>query len=203
MQRVRWAVAKRIDLLDPASVSLFLYLRLSATSMDAVFQAHLQDLLTTAVLLIGASAAAIVLSRRVGLGSVLGLIVVGVIIGPYTPGPLNEIAPVGGRGRDWSRAAAVRHPASRSNPQRLWAMRRMLFGLGTLQVLASGVVLSLVGLAFGGPWPAALIAGFGLSLSSTAFVPSNSLPSAASSARFTGEPRSQCCCSRTWRWCRC
>ena len=72
-------------------------LRLSATSMDAVPQAHLQDLLTTAVLLIGASAAAIVLSRRVGLGSVLGLIVVGVIIGPYTPGPLNEIAPAGGR----------------------------------------------------------------------------------------------------------
>ena len=46
----------------------------------------------------------------------------------------------------------------------------MLFGLGTLQVLATGIVLALVGLAFGRLWPAALIAGFGLSLSSTAFV---------------------------------
>ena len=55
-------------------------------------------------------------------------------------------------------------------PQRLWAMRRMLFGLGTSQVLTTGVVLALVGVAFGRPSQAALIAGFGLSLSSTAFV---------------------------------
>ena len=38
---------------------------------------HLQELLATAVLLVGASAAAIVLSRRAGLGTVLGLLLAG------------------------------------------------------------------------------------------------------------------------------
>ena len=130
---------------------------------------HLEELLATAVLLVGASAAAIVLSRRAGLGTVIGLIAVGVVLGPYTPGPVIDIAPV-------TAAAEIGVVlllfviGLEIEPQRLWAMRRMLFGLGTLQVLATGVVLALVGLAFGRPWPAALIAGFGLSLSSTAFV---------------------------------
>ena len=130
---------------------------------------HLEELLATAVLLVGASAAAIVLSRRAGLGTVIGLIAVGIVLGPYTPGPVIDIAPV-------TAAAEIGVVlllfvlGLEIEPQRLWAMRRMLFGLGTLQVLTSGVVLALVALAFGRPWPAALIAGFGLSLSSTAFV---------------------------------
>ena len=130
---------------------------------------HLEELLATAVLLVGASAAAIVLSRRAGLGTVIGLIAVGIVLGPYTPGPVIDIAPV-------TAAAEIGIVlllfvlGLEIEPQRLWAMRRMLFGLGTLQVVASGVVLALVALAFGRPWSAALIAGFGLSLSSTAFV---------------------------------
>jgi glutathione-regulated potassium-efflux system ancillary protein KefC len=55
-------------------------------------------------------------------------------------------------------------------PQRIWAMRRTLFGLGTLQVLLTGLALASLGLATGRPWQAALILGLGLSLSSTAFV---------------------------------
>jgi Kef-type K+ transport system membrane component KefB/voltage-gated potassium channel Kch len=49
-------------------------------------------------------------------------------------------------------------------------MRRQLFGLGTLQVLVTGAVLATVALAIGYPWPAAIVLGLGLALSSTAFV---------------------------------
>jgi glutathione-regulated potassium-efflux system protein KefB len=138
-------------------------------SVDIAPPVHLEQLLATAVLRVGASAAAIVLSRRAGLGTVIGLIAVGVMLGPHTPGPVIDIAPV-------TAAAEIGVVlllfviGLEIEPQRLWAMRRMLFGLGTSQVLATGVVLALVGVAFGRPWPAALIAGFGLSLSSTAFV---------------------------------
>lgn len=137
--------------------------------MDAVPHVDLQGLLTTAVLLTGASAAAIVLSRRAGVGTVLGLIAVGIALGPYTPGPVIDIRPLAGVA-EIGVVLLLFVIGLEIEPKRLWAMRRMLFGLGTLQVLTSGIVLALVGMTFGRTWPAALIAGFGLAMSSTAFV---------------------------------
>ena len=54
-------------------------------------------------------------------------------------------------------------------PKRLWELRRSVFGLGGAQVAGTALVLGLLGLAFGLTVPAALVAGIGLSLSSTAF----------------------------------
>ena len=45
-------------------------------------------------------------------------------------------------------------------PSRLWAMRRDIFGLGLVQVLTCGALLSGVGIAFGLPWAAAVIGAF-------------------------------------------
>lgn len=131
--------------------------------------AQLQDLLTTAVILVGASAAAMLLSRRAGLGSVLGLIAVGVALGPYTPGPRVSLGPLAAA-TDVGVVLLLFVLGLELEPRRLWDMRRVLFGLGTLQVLATGAALAPVGLAFGEPWPAALLAGLGLALSSTALV---------------------------------
>lgn len=130
---------------------------------------HLHDLLTAAVLLVGASGIAIMLSRRAGLGTVLGLIAVGVVLGPHTPGFVVDMGPLAAA-TDIGVVLLLFVIGLELEPHRLWAMRRVLFGLGTLQVLATGVVLTLVGLIFGRPWQAALIAGLGLALSSTAFV---------------------------------
>src|SRR5256885_12811344 len=55
-------------------------------------------------------------------------------------------------------------------PGRLWVLRRPVFGLGGTQVLATGAVLFALSLAFGLSWQAALVAGFGLAMSSTALV---------------------------------
>ena len=55
--------------------------------------------------------------------------------------------------------------------RRLWVMRRAVFGLGTAQVAVSAAVIAAccVGI-LGLNWPAALLLGFALALSSTAFV---------------------------------
>ena len=98
--------------------------------MEAAPEFHLQELLATAVLLVGVSVAAIVLSKRVGLGAVLGLITVGIVLGPNTPGPVVHITSL-------TAAAEIGVVlllfviGLEIEPQRLWAMRRMLFGLGT------------------------------------------------------------------------
>ena len=77
-------------------------------SLESAPPVHLQELLATSVLLVGASAAAIVLSRRAGLGTVLGLIGAGVVLGNYTPSSMVELAPVTAAAEIGVGAAVVR-----------------------------------------------------------------------------------------------
>jgi glutathione-regulated potassium-efflux system ancillary protein KefC len=130
---------------------------------------NLDQLLTTAVVLLGASATAIALFHRAGFGSVLGLLVTGILLGPHTPGLVIDIGPLVAA-TELGVVFLLFIIGLELEPQRLWAMRRTLFGLGTLQVLLTGLALTGLGLATGRPWQAALILGLGLSLSSTAFV---------------------------------
>lgn len=129
----------------------------------------IDQLLTTAVLLLGASAVAIIVSRRAGFGSILGLLAAGILLGPFTPGPVIDIGQL--------RAATELGVVFllfiiglELEPRRLWAMRRMLFGLGSLQMVVTGIVLMLGAMIIGRSWQASLILGLGLALSSTAFV---------------------------------
>ena len=130
---------------------------------------HLDELLTAAVLLLGASAAAIVLFQRAGFGSVLGLLVVGIALGPHTAGPVVNIGPIAAAA-ELGVVFLLFVIGLELEPGRIWAMRRTLFGLGTLQVVLTGLALAGVALLIGHPWPAALVLGLGLALSSTAFV---------------------------------
>lgn len=125
----------------------------------------------SAALLLVAAAAAVALFRHFGLGSILGLLVAGILIGPHTPGPSAT-----------SHVESLRHFTEfgvvlllfviglEIRPRRLWDMRRMLFGLGSLQILLSGVALALYFRLFFADWQLALMIGLFLSLSSTALV---------------------------------
>lgn len=126
-------------------------------------------LLTAAVLLLGASAVTVALFHRAGFGTVLGLLATGIALGPYTPGPTVNIGPVAAAA-ELGVVFLLFLIGLELEPRRLWAMRKTLFGLGTLQVLVSGMVLAAPVLLMGRPWQAALILGLGLALSSTAFV---------------------------------
>jgi glutathione-regulated potassium-efflux system protein KefB len=125
----------------------------------------------SSVLLLIAAAAAVTLFKHFGLGSILGLLVAGVLIGPYTPGPsvTGEVENL----RHFTELGVVLLLfviGLELHPSRLWEMRRTLFGLGSLQILFTGLALALYFRFFVESWPIALLIGLSLSLSSTALV---------------------------------
>ncbi|WP_075289957.1 monovalent cation:proton antiporter-2 (CPA2) family protein [Pararhizobium arenae] len=121
-----------------------------------------------AVLLLGGAVLAAPIFKKLGLGTVLGYLAAGVIIGPLlhqiTDG--EQILGFGELGVVFLLFVI----GLELNPSRLWQMRKDIFGLGTAQVVLTGGVLS--GLIFGFgllDFAGSIITGFGLSLSSTAF----------------------------------
>src|SRR5580693_6147345 len=136
-------------------------------------------MLFTLVALLAATAVAVPLTRRAGFGSVLGYLLAGIAIGPdglrlvTNVDAITSIASLGVVMLLFLIGLELR-------PQRLWVMRRAVFGLGTAQLVISAVVLA--GLAhvagrFGGGhfwagvnWAGAIVLGAGLAMSSTAIV---------------------------------
>lgn len=123
-----------------------------------------------AVALLTASVVAVPLFRKLGLGSVLGYLTAGLVIGPFGLGVITN--PV-----------AILHVAElgvvmflftiglEMKPDKLWALRRDIFGLGLVQVLTCGALLSAVAHYLGGlSWPVAAIGAMGFVLSSTAVI---------------------------------
>lgn len=122
----------------------------------------------TAVFLI-AACIAVPLSRKSGFGSVLGYLLAGIAIGPWGLKLITGVDAI----LNFSEIGVVLLLfiiGLELQPSRLWVMRKNVFGMGMLQVSASTVLLAWAGRILGLDWTAALVAGFGLSLSSTAFV---------------------------------
>src|SRR5574337_421444 len=116
-----------------------------------------------------AACIAVPLSRKSGFGSVLGYLIAGVVIGPWGLKLITGVDAL----LNFSEIGVVLLLfiiGLELQPSRLWALRRTVFGMGTVQVLVSTVILALGARALGLDWIMALVAGFGLALSSTAFV---------------------------------
>jgi CPA2 family monovalent cation:H+ antiporter-2 len=119
------------------------------------------------VLLCGAVVAA-PLFKKIGLGTVLGYLAAGIVIGP-----LLRIITDGEEILHFAELGVVLLLfiiGLELKPSRLWQLRRDIFGLGLVQVMVSA--LAIIGVAWslaGQPWTAAIVIGFGLALSSTAF----------------------------------
>ncbi|UDF30605.1 UNVERIFIED_ORG: monovalent cation:proton antiporter-2 (CPA2) family protein [Roseateles sp. XES5] len=120
------------------------------------------------LLMLGGALLAAPIFKRLGLGTILGYLAAGVVIGPI----LHQI-------RDGEELLGVAELGVvfllfliglELKPSRLWAMRHDIFGLGMAQVVITGLALAGLTLAFDlEQWDGALIIGFGLALSSTAF----------------------------------
>jgi glutathione-regulated potassium-efflux system protein KefB len=122
------------------------------------------------VIMLGAALAFVMLFRRFGLGAVLGYLVAGALIGPqglrlvYAPEEMLHIA-------DFGIVLLLFLVGLELHPERLWRLKRDIFGLGLSQVAISGLALALlVRLGAGFSWPASLAIGLPLALSSTAQV---------------------------------
>lgn len=129
------------------------------------------DLLSSALYLFAVVAILITLSKSLGLGSILGLLIAGIIVGPFSPGPILT-----------ENVSSVRHLTEfgvvlllfviglEMQPQKLWSMRKEVFGLGSTQILVSGFLIFLYATLYADSWQVALLLSLTFALSSTAFV---------------------------------
>jgi monovalent cation:proton antiporter-2 (CPA2) family protein len=126
-------------------------------------------MLITLVALLAAAVLLVSLSRRLGLGSILGYLIAGLLIGPSglrlvtDVESISEISELGVLMLLFIIGLELRLP-------RVWAMRRSVFGLGAAQVIVTGAVLGAAAYWAGAAWAGATILGLGLALSSTAIV---------------------------------
>ncbi|MDB0544242.1 glutathione-regulated potassium-efflux system protein KefC, partial [Ralstonia solanacearum] len=128
-------------------------------------QSH--DLLANFVIYLAAAVAVVPLARRLGLGSVLGYLLAGVIVGPWGLRLITNVQSI----LDFSEFGVVLMMfviGLELEPARLWSLRRSIFGYGGLQLAVCALAVGLVVMAVGHPWRAAVVAGLGLALSSTA-----------------------------------
>jgi glutathione-regulated potassium-efflux system protein KefB len=120
-----------------------------------------------AVVLLLAAVIAVPLAKRWQLGAVLGYLGAGALIGPSGVrliGNTEEISQISELGV----VLMLFVIGMELSPQRLWIMRRTVFGIGTLQVAATALAIGGIVYWLGLDWKAALIVGLGLALSSTA-----------------------------------
>lgn len=142
---------------------------MAAETADSVAHAAQGVDLLPVVILLGAAVVAVPLFKRLGLGSVLGYLAAGLVIGPFglrlftDPQTILHVAELGV-------VMFLFIIGLEMQPSRLWAMRGEIFGLGLVQVGLCIGLLTCVGLAFGYPAAPSFVAGTGFVLTSTAIV---------------------------------
>ena len=125
------------------------------------------DFLFNAMIYLLAAVIAVPVSKRLGLGSVLGYLFAGAIIGPWGLKLINNVEDIL-HFAEFGVVLLLFLIGLELNPERLWALRKPILGTGGSQVLITTIVLCAIGLLLGQSFATSLIAGMGLSLSSTA-----------------------------------
>ncbi|MGJ8617395.1 MAG: cation:proton antiporter domain-containing protein [Sulfitobacter sp.] len=129
----------------------------------------MEGFLFQASIYLAAAVIAVPIAARLGLGSVLGYLAAGILIGPV-------FHLVGSETKDLQHFAEFGVVMMlfliglELEPRALWDMRHRLLGLGGMQVVLSTAALMGIAMAYGQPWGVALAIGLTLSLSSTAIV---------------------------------
>ena len=130
----------------------------------------MEGFLLYAVVYLAAAVICVPIAKKLGMGSVLGYLLAGIVIGPFVLGF------VGKEGED------IMHFAEfgvvmmlflvglELEPQKLWTMRRTILGVGSAQLLVTTLLFFAAGLAIGFSWQASLAASLSLAMSSTAIV---------------------------------
>jgi CPA2 family monovalent cation:H+ antiporter-2 len=130
----------------------------------------MDSLLGQALIYLAAAIICVPLAKRFGMGSVLGYLIAGILIGPFCLGC------IGSEGQD------IMHFAEfgvvlmlfliglELEPEHFWRMRRAIIGLGSLQITLTTISMICALLLLGQRWQAAIAIGLALSMSSTAIV---------------------------------
>ena len=150
---------------------------------------HAPGWLTSSLIYLAAAVFAVPLSRALGLGSIIGYLAAGIVIGPGGLGLVSNVEDIL-HFAEFGVVLMLFLVGLELEPRRLWALRRPIFGWGTAQVMACAAVLFGVAMAAGVPWRVALVAALGLALSSTAIAlqvmgERNLLPTTSGQAGFS------------------
>jgi glutathione-regulated potassium-efflux system protein KefB len=126
-----------------------------------------QSYLPQALVCLAAGVLAVPIFRRLGLGSVLGYLVAGVAIGPWGLGLIADPQRV----LQFSELGVVLLLfliGLELSVERVWSLRRAIFGLGAVQVAATIAAVAAIAVALGQPLALGVVAGMGIAMSSTA-----------------------------------
>ena len=129
--------------------------------------AQIPTLLLESAIYLGAAVLAVPVFRRIGLGSVLGYLFAGIVIGPWGLGLVGNTESV----MHFSEFGVVMMLfliGLEIEPDKLMELRLPIFGMGGLQVLLTTGMGYGLGVAFGLDWRLSLVAGMGIAMSSTA-----------------------------------
>lgn len=123
--------------------------------------------LTGSLVYLAAAVIAVPLAKALGVGSIIGYLGAGILIGPWglnlvqDPQDMLHFA-------EFGVVLMLFLVGLELEPRRLWALRRPIFGWGSVQLLGSAALMTAVAVALGVDWRLALVASLGLALSSTA-----------------------------------
>jgi monovalent cation:proton antiporter-2 (CPA2) family protein len=129
-----------------------------------------QSIAMEMVAYLAAAVIAVPIAHRLGLGSILGYLLAGVLVGPSVLGWVGHFSSEVMNVSEFGVIMMLFLVGLELEPKKLWRMRGTILGLGGLQVIVTGLALALPAMALGLGFPSALGTGLILSLSSTAVV---------------------------------
>ena len=129
----------------------------------------MSDFLLLATVYLATMIVAVPVSTRLGLGSVLGYLIAGIIIGPVLGLSGHEMHDLQ-HFAEFGVVMMLFIIGLELEPRALWGMRKRLVGLGGVQIVGTMALIFLAALALNQTWQVALALGMILSLSSTAIV---------------------------------
>ncbi len=150
---------------------------------------HTPTWLINGFIYLSAAVIAVPVSKALGLGSIIGYLAAGITIGPWGLGVVTNVEDIL-HFAEFGVVLMLFLVGLELEPQRLWSLRRPIFGWGSAQVLGCSLALTALAMICGVGWKTALVAGLGLALSSTAIAlqvmgERNLMPTSSGQAAFS------------------
>lgn len=128
----------------------------------------MNSFITQALLFIGSAIILVPFFKWIGLGSIIGYLVAGIIVGPYGFEMVNDYESLG-HFAEMGVMILLFIIGLEIQPKKLWNMRKNLFGMGGVQIILCTLFFAMIAKYFGLSQTSSFVIGFALSLSSTAF----------------------------------
>lgn len=126
--------------------------------------------LLQAIVYLSAAIVCVPLAKKLGMGSVLGYLIAGILIGPFVFGFIGEEGEDIMHFAEFGVVMMLFLVGLELEPQKLWKIRKLILGTGLTQVAVTILTFFGLSMAFGMSWQASLAIGMSLAMSSTAIV---------------------------------